>query len=180
MMKILIPCLMILIIIIFSCTKDPTKTDEIVSIEDLLVKNNEISGWQYGNESWIANNYQDLYNEIDGGAEVYNQHGFIEAANQTYQGQIDNQNRQLKITIFNQGNETNSKAVFEHPDLGLNTGINLNNGTGTEAKYIRYGLSQVLAFYKKAYFVSLEMNYDTEESLNVTKQFALNISNSIK
>ena len=62
----------------------------------------------------------------------------------------------------------------------FNTGIVLDNGTGTEAKYVRYGLSQALAFYKKAYYVSLEMNYDTEESLNVIKQFALNVSNNIK
>jgi len=180
MKKIIMSCLILIFTANISCTKEPTKTDEVVSIEDLLVKNNEISGWQYGSESWIANNYSDLLAEINGGAEIYNQHGFIEAANQSYEGQIDNQSRELIITVYNQGNETNCKAVFEDPGIGLNAGITLENGTGIEAKYIRFGLSQTLAFYKNAYFVHLEMNYDTEESLNVIKQFALNVSNNIK
>jgi len=71
--------------------------------------------------------------------------------------------------------------LYEDPDLGLSGAIAWTNGAGDAAHYIRYGgLAQTLAFYKDKYFVSLEIDYDTEESLNILKQFALNIDGNIE
>jgi len=164
----------------FFCEKKPTDNDDILSIEDLLIKNNEITGWTYGGSSWVANNVSELTTYINGAAEIYQRHGFVEAAHQQYQGKIDNVDRQLRIFVYNQGNENNSKTLYEDPDLGLSGAIEWTNGAGDTAHYIRYGgLAQTLSFYKDRYFVSLEINYDTEESLNILKQFALNIDGNI-
>jgi len=173
--------LSLMIIFNIFCSKEPTKSDEILTIEDLLVKNNDISGWVYNGTGWLANNISELTVYINGAAEIYQRHGFLEAAHQSYQGKIDNADRQLKLTIFNLGNENNAQATFEDPDIGLSGALAWQNGAGIEAKYIRYGgLSQVLVFYRAAYFVNLDINYDTEESLNILKQFALNVDGKIK
>ena len=165
----------------FFCEKNSTNNDDVLSIEDLLVKNNEITGWTYGGSSWVANNVSELTTYINGAAEIYQRHGFVEAAYQEYQGKIDNIDRQLRIYVYNQGNENNAKTLYEDPDLGLSGAIVWTSGAGDAAHYIRYGgLAQTLAFYKDKYFVYLEINYDTEESLNILKQFALNIDGNIE
>ena len=181
-MKIIKKLLLLFIVLIgFYCSKDSTKTDDIITIEDVLVKNNEISGWTYGGQRWVANNISELTTYINGLAEVYQRYGFVDAANQSYEGKIDNQNRQLQLSVYRLQNEDNAQGVYEDPDLGLGSALQWENGAGTEAKYVRYGgLSQILAFYRGAYFVSLQMNYDTEESLSILKQFALNVDQKLK
>ena len=171
----------IFIFLFAACSKDSTNTNEVITTEDLLVKNNEITGWNYGGERWMANNISELTTYINGLAEVFQRYGFVEAARQSYEGTIDNQNRQLQLTIYKQQNEESSKAVFDDPDLGLSSALQWQNGAGNEAKYVRYGgLSQALVFYKGPYFVYLQIDYDTEESLIILKQFALNVDPKIQ
>lgn len=173
--------LLVIILLGIYCSKESTKTDDVITIEDLLVKNNEISGWTYGGQRWVANNISELTTYIDGLAEVFQRYGFVDAANQSYEGKIDNQNRQLQLTVYRLQGEANALGVYEDPDLGLGSALPWENGAGTQSKYVRYGgLSQVLAFYRGSYYVSMQMSYDTEESLNILKQFALNVDQKIK
>jgi len=166
---------------IVQCEKNATENEEILSIEDLLVDNNEITGWSYDGASWLASNISELTTYINGAAEIYQRHGFVEATHQTYRGKIDNVDRQLKLTIYNQGNENQAKDTYDDPDIGLVGAIDWADGAGLEAHYIRYsGLSQALTFYRGRYFVHLEISYDTEESLNILKQFAWNIDGKIE
>jgi hypothetical protein len=163
------------------CEKNATESEQILSIEDLLVDNNEITGWSYDGANWLASNISELTTYINGAAEIYQRHGFIEATHQTYRGKIDNADRQLKLTIYNQSDESQAKDTYDDPDIGLVGAINWNDGAGQEAHYIRYsGLSQAMTFYRGRYFVHLEITYDTEESLNILKQFAWNIDGKIK
>ncbi len=174
-------CIFILALSSMQCKKNVASSDEILSIEDLLVKNNEITGWSYDGARWLANNISELTTYINGGAEIYQRHGFIEATHQTYRGKIDNVDRQLKLTIYNQGNKSQAMATYEDPDIGLVGALDWEDGAGLEAHYIRYsGLSQALTFYSNSYFVYLEITYDTEESLNILKQFALNVDGKIE
>ena len=167
--------------IFVACDKQTTKNDTIISIEDLLVKNNEITGWAFSGVGWIAHNISELTFYINGAAEIYQRHGFIEAAHQEYQGTIDSADRLLKITVYNQTDVANALATYQDPDLGHSGAIDWNDGAGIAAHYLRYaGLSQVLTFYRDAYYVVLELNYDSEESLNIMKQFALNIDGKIQ
>ena len=176
----------ILFIIVFAfwtvqCEKSVTENEEILSIEDLLLDNDEITGWSYDGASWLASNISELTTYINGAAEIYQRHGFVEATHQTYRGKIDNADRQLKLTIYNQGNESQAKDTYDDPDIGLVGAIDWIDGAGEEAHYIRYsGLSQAMTFYRNRYFVHLEITYDTEESLNILKQFASNIDGKIK
>jgi hypothetical protein len=167
-----------LILLFAACSKDTTDNNQVITTEDLLVRNNEITGWVYGGERWMANNITELTTYINGLADVFQRYGFVEAAHQSYEGQIDNENRRLQLTIYKQQDEANAQAVYEDPDIGLGSGIQWQNGAGEEAKYIRFGM-QALVFYSGQYFVYLQINYDTEESLIILKQFALNVDQKI-
>jgi hypothetical protein len=176
-------CLLLPILLIsnFACSKKSTTGIEPLSIQDFLVKNNEITGWAYSGTGWVANNITELTKQINGAADIYQRHGFVEAAHQAYQGKIDNADRLLSLTIYNQGSNGNALATYEDPDIGLTGALDWPDGAGQAAHYARFsGLSQVLAFYRGAYYVHLEINYDTEESLNILKQFALNVDGKLQ
>jgi hypothetical protein len=163
------------------CTKDPGN-NTVLTIEDMLVKNNEITGWVYSGSGWIANNGSELTQQIDGGAELYIKYGFTEAASQLYHGTINEISCEIGLTVYNQGSAGNAVAVFEDPDLGLTAALTWSdNPAGTVAKYIRYsGVSQVMCLYRDRYLVYLTMDFDTEESLNILKQFAYNVDEKVK
>jgi hypothetical protein len=169
------------ILILGNCTKDTGKNNAL-TIEDMLVKNNEITGWVYSGSGWIANNGSELFTNIDGGAELYIKYGFIEAANQLYEGNINDASRQISLTLYNLGTNENVLALFDDPDLGLSGALTwTDNPAGILAKYIRYsGVSQALYFYRDKYLVYLTMDFDTEESLSVLKQFGYNVDEKIK
>lgn len=169
-----------LILFIIACGKDTNKNSAVLSIEDLMVKNNEITGWAYFGQRWLASNISELTTHIDGEAEIYQRHGFTEAIQQGFRGKVNNGDRDLKISIYDQGNETNAQAVYEEPDLGMTGAILWSGGAGKSARFVRYGLSQRLSFYRDSYYIHLEINYDTDESLSILQQFALNIDAKIK
>jgi hypothetical protein len=163
------------------CTKD-TGNNTVLTIEDMLVKNNEITGWIYSGSGWIANNGSELTQQIDGGAELYIKYGFSDAAYQLYHGTINEISCEIKLTIYNQGSTENAVALFEDPDLGLTSALTWSdNPAGTVAKYIRYsGVSQVLCFYRDRYLVDITVDFDTDESLSILKQFAYNVDEKVK
>lgn len=170
-----------LLVLSAGCTKDPGNNTTL-TIEDMLVKNNEITGWVYSGSGWIANNGSELTQQIDGGAELYIKYGFTEAASQLYHGTINEISCETELTVYNLSTADNAVALFEDPDLGLTSALTWSDTpAGTSAKYIRYsGVSQVLCFYRGNYLVHLTMDFDTEESLSILKQFAYNVDEKVK
>jgi len=166
---------------IYSCEKLDDDGDEILTIEDLLTQNNEISGWSYSGSGWVAGSITELTEYINGMAETYQKYGFEEAAQQSYSGTIDNASRTMQIIIYDMGSEENAKDVYDDPDLGLSSATVWTGGAGTEAHYVQYGgLSEVLTFYSGSYFVYQQIDYDSDETLSIMKQFALNIAGAIE
>jgi hypothetical protein len=160
--------------------KNTTDNGDLVAIEDRLVENNEIAGWTYAEAGWVANNVSELTTYINGLATVYERHGFVEAAHQSYQGTIDDAARTLNVTVYNQGTSANAKATFDDPEVGLTGTTIWNNGAGEEAHFKLFGLSYGLAFHRGPFFVYLDIGYNTEKSLNILKQFALNIDGKLQ
>lgn len=173
--------LMLVVMLSMGCSKNNTTESEILTIEDLLVQNNEITGWSYSGVSWMASNISELTEYINGMAEIYQKHGFTEGAQQSYGGTIDGSGCTIQLIIYNMDTESNAKDMYDDPDLGLSGATVWTDGAGTEAHYVRYGgLSQVMTFYSNMYFVYLQVNYDSDESLNIIKQFALNVDGKIE
>jgi len=167
--------------LILACSKQATKGEGILAIGDLLVRDNEITGWSHSGSGWEARSISELTVYINGLAEIYQRHGFEEGAHQSYEGTIDGGSRVLELTAYDVGSEENARALFEDPDLGLSGATPWAGGAGEEAQYVRYGgFSQALTFYRGAYFIFLGLNYDTEESLNILKQFALNVDGKLR
>jgi hypothetical protein len=175
--------MLILALATTGCRKDSSSgTDEgsAKMITDYVVRNNEIAGWTHSGAAWTASNVSELTTYINGLAEVYRRHGFVEAAHQEYQGTVNSTQRQLKLTVYFQGLPAHAAALYADPDLGFGGALDWTGGAGQAAHYVRNGgLSQVLSFYQGPFFVSLEINTDTDESLNILKQFALNVDGKI-
>jgi hypothetical protein len=170
-----------LLVLGLACSeKSSTGNGGAVDIEDLLVKNNEITGWMYSDTGWVARNSDQLYAEIDGAGVPYVDHGFVEGAGQVYEGTIDSGTRELGIWVFDQGSETNAKETFDDPVIRPSGVTPWNDGAGDEAYYKSFGLSQQMSFQRGPYIVILDINYDTDESLNILKQFALNIDGKME
>jgi hypothetical protein len=183
-MKRLMLLLPVLPLLFCACKKEST-TDPSTSkkaIDALLVKNGEISGWSYGGSAWVANNISELTTYIDGAADTYQRHGFVEAAHQEYAGSIGSSGAQIKITVYNQGSAVNSAALYADPALGFTGAVEWTGGAGDAAHYVRInGVAQMLSFHRNGYYVYLELlNVDTDQSLNVLKGFASNIDGKIK
>ncbi|MCP4634589.1 MAG: hypothetical protein GY855_16800 [candidate division Zixibacteria bacterium] len=179
----LTPTIALILLILFgmACSKKKSADpDVVISIEDLLVENNEITGWTYSLTNWVANNYTELLNNINGLAPIYQRHGFVEAAHQSYEGSIGSGTREIQITIYNMDSESNASDTYDDPDVGLSGAIDWADGAGVRAHYVRHGGYQVLTFYSSSYFVYIGLDYDTDESLNIIKQFALNIDGKIQ
>lgn len=163
------------------CEKSETTDSEILTIEDLLTQDNEITGWSYSGSGWTASSITELSEYINGMAETYNQYGFEEAAQQSYSGTLDNTSSTLQIIIYDMGSEENAKDMYDDPDLGLSSAIDWTDGAGTEAHYALYGgISEALTFYQGSYFVYQQIGYDSDETLSIMQQFALNISGKLE
>jgi hypothetical protein len=164
-----------------ACSKQATKGEGILAIEDLLVRDNEITGWSHSGPGWEARSISELTVYINGLAEIYQRHGFAEGAHRAYAGTIDSGGRVLELSVYQVDSEENARALFEDPDLGLSGATPWMGGAGGGAQYVRFGgFSQALAFYRGTYFVFLSLDYDTEESLNILKQFALNVDGKLR
>ena len=167
--------------LVLGCSKQATRTEGILSVQDLLVRHNEITGWSHSGPGWEARSISELTVHINGLAEIYQRYGFEEGAHQSYEGTIENGSRVLELTAYEVDSEESAAALFEDPDLGFGGATPWTGGAGQEAHYVRYGgFSQALAFYRGAYFIFLGLNYDTEESLNILKQFALNVDGKLR
>jgi hypothetical protein len=162
-----------------SCKKEATT--EPVTIDALIVRDNEIAGWSYTGSPWSASTVAELTTYIDGMADVYQRHGFVEAVHQGYKGRVNSVAVELRLTVFDLAAEANASAVYAEPALGYGGALDWKGGAGQAAHYVRNGgLSQALAFYRGRHFVTLEINADSDESLTILQQFALNVDGKIK
>ena len=152
---------------------------EVLTLEDLLVKDNEISGWNQSGEFWLAGSSTDLYTHINGAAELYNMHGFVEAVSQSYEGSIEGFTEAITLQIFDQGSEENVTALFEDY---INNMSNPEQWTevGDNARIERFDLGIQIIFQESKYFVSLEITSSFEKALDILKSFARNIDLKIK
>ncbi len=180
-MRYLLPILLITIVLSYSCDKKstgPNNQNQVISTEDLLPKNNELSGWTRAGEYWTAGSDGDLTTYINGEAVIYTNRGFVEASKQEYQGVILGETESVEVRIFDQGSNTNAKSVYDEIVRQMSNPIPWD-GAGDEARKERFSLSQRIVFYKSKYFVSLTVSTGLDEALVLLQQFANNISSEI-
>jgi len=172
-------CLLYIFMITLFCSKENSTVSRPVTPEDLLVKDGEISGWQRTGDSWTAGSSSELSTYINGEEPLYTRHGFVEAAMQQYNGTVLNNSVTISIRIFDQGNSSNARSLFDEIILLLVNPIDWSPGAGNEAKIERLPLTQRILFYKSDYLVSLTITSYLDEALEVLKTFANNLDSKI-
>ena len=132
---------MFLLISTFPACEKSTTNNSAKTIEDLLVKNNEITGWTYSGAGWVAYNATEIAQQIDGAIVVYQRYSNdIEAAFQAYSGTVNSTQCRLRVYVFDMKNSTSAQGVYNHPDLGLSGAIDWQGGGGAGEASSRAGM----------------------------------------
>ena len=152
-----------------------------ISVIDLLPQDNEISGWARDGNYELATNYQELYDIIDGEAQVYIDHGFVEGVFQDYKGLIGQEEVKLEVRIFDMGASSNAKDVYDAVASGGETPWDEPGHAGEEAR-IDEGLlfAYAIDFYKNKFFSRVTIQKKSDEALGICKTFCINISDAIE
>jgi hypothetical protein len=161
-----------------TCDKKNSTGTEIITIEDLLIKDNEISGWSLAGNFWQASSTTDLTIYIDGAAELFQRHGFIEAVNQEYQGTIEESSESITVRIFDQASKDNAGSLFTEYVRDTSNPETWTEA-GDEAIIVRYDLSRQIVFKKDKYFIYMEVSSSLETALDILKSFARNVDRKI-
>lgn len=179
-MKLALFYTLLILSIAAGCSRKNTSKPEALTLEDLLVKSNEISGWQRTGQHWSAGSSSELTNCINGEAVIYTNHGFTEGTEQGYQGKLSEHAETLELRIFNQGNTANAKAVFDEIVSQMSSPVDWKDGAGQAAKIERYTLAQRIVFYKSKYFIALSISTGQDAALDILKTFANNVDHKIQ
>jgi hypothetical protein len=179
--------ILVFLFLFLVCTE--TETDEqengdqieLKDVVDLMPLDNEISGWTRKGEMDIAENDAQLYDLIDGEGQVFIDHGFVKFARQWYQGDVSGTTRELQLRIFDMGDTANAKDVYDAVGTGAETPWDDNNA-GVEARIDETLLFDYkIDFWDDRFYAWITIYEEkTQAGLNITKLFALNVSDAIR
>jgi hypothetical protein len=165
----------------FCAQEDRTETKDVV---DLVPTDNEISGWTRSSAMTVAEGETQLLALINGAGQVYIDNGFVKCAFQNYVGTVSgNPIVELKLQIFDQGDTTNAKNVYDEVAQGTETPWIEQDHAGTQARYeLRTGVGSyyILEFWNDRFYTYIEINDGTQAGLDIAKLFALNIDTAIE
>jgi hypothetical protein len=155
------------------------QNDEAIDVVDLPPADNEISGWTRDSDMQIAENETQLFDLIDGEGQIYVDNGFVKSAFQSFVGDISGTQVDLDLRVFDMGNSTNSKNVYDAVGLGSETQWT-NDNAGTEAR-INEGLlfAYEIDFWQNRFFVRVTIGQKSDTALDIAKLFAINVSDAI-
>ena len=178
-----------IVIAVYGCAGDSNDDDDsddvpngsrsIFSPADLLPGEDDISSWKNLAAYEEANDFDDLYSFINGGAEVFIENGFVSGVFQIYNHCVGDvcDFRVVHVRIYDQDNADNARAVYDKVATGIGTPW---NGAGTEARIDESGLATLtVEFWQRNFFVQVIIEEKSNEGLNVAKLFAAHISEQI-
>jgi len=163
--KLLIARITLLILLAILNLKGQSEMTPVNPEMQTLFKKIDLDGWILLEENDY--NRDNLYDYIDGGAELYHSYGFQHLITRTYQraGQPD-----VVVDVFDMGNASNAFGIFSHSREELSVEF----GQGSQ-----YTLG-LLQFWKGRYYVSILASPETAESKAAAYQIARYIEKEIK
>ncbi|NQS98539.1 MAG: hypothetical protein HQ591_08800 [candidate division Zixibacteria bacterium] len=168
---------------IYSC-EDSGSSSTITVPADFLPKQGDIEGWTKGSgtgDYLEASNQSSLYDIIDGGAEVYITHGFLEGVQQLYYGDILGAGQTLTLFITDQGDSTGAYNLFHDAFITPTSHSPLDYG---DEGRLNEGLlfDYEIDFRLDEYYVRLTLNKEgmETEALQVLQLFASAVESNME
>jgi hypothetical protein len=172
----------VVVVVLSGCGGDSEGNGNNITLlapADLLPDDNDISGWESVGVYDEANDYDALYDLIDGGAELFIDNGFVSAAFQIYTNCTGGActDVPVRVRIYDQGTEANAVAVYDR----VATGIGIPwDGAGVEARIDESALAvYTIEFWQRNMFVQVLIEEKSDDALNIAKLFASHISKKI-
>ncbi len=145
----------------------------------ILIPGNEACpGIVLDGEPQTAYTYDELYEIINGGAEVYINYGFVAAAFQNYLVDIIGEPVPGTLSVFNQGTAENAEALYDDPASGGGDAIPDWPGTG-DARVQIFLFATRLQFWEACLFVSFEVASTEAEAYDAARCIGERILESI-
>jgi hypothetical protein len=127
----------------------------------------EIQGWKKPDEG-VVYSQENLYEYINGGAELYISYQFKHLLSQTY---VDKDSIEIRIDLFDMGSSYNAYGIFGHGKEQLDHFVSPD----VESEYA----SGLLTFWKGRYYVSILAYPETEKKKLIVKTLASMIADQI-
>ena len=164
-----------------ACDKsDSSANPDIVTIVDFMPQQNEISGWDRitgSDGGWSATNASELQEQINGGSELYTNHGFVEAAMQSYTGTVNTQSGvACEIQVYDQGSASDAEAVFDDANNVFTNPITPANPPTSKSQITRELFSYRMKFVKGQYYVLISILTSEDKGQEVLEVFANNVA----
>ena len=152
--------LLIIIFLSFSCSSD--------GLLRYIPENGEIEFWERSGESLLFDS-SNLFDLIDGAAEVYLEYDFENVINQEY---IKNDTLSIVVNIYKMKNPESAYGIFSFSRRPEFNGIRIGD-SGCETEYN-------ISFCKGTFYVVVESFLQNDEIKKARRKFAENITNKIK
>jgi len=172
-------------LLLSGCTekKDSSQNSGALQPADLLPALGAFTGWTKGDFAQM-DNYTELYAVIDGGAEIYVQHGFVEGVKQVYNGSISGSAADLDLYVYDQGSETNCAALLDETEIIPNAMTAWNTGNAkVEEAYLDETLPFDIVIKLRAdrFYVQVRVDKGNDDAAakNVAQSFALAVVEGI-
>ncbi|MBD3384616.1 hypothetical protein GF407_06780 [candidate division KSB1 bacterium] len=133
------------------------------TLASLLPQN--LPGWQQDGPDYLYGP-KNLYDYIDGGAELYLSYGFVQVLNRIYTA---SDQPDILVDIFDMINSRNAYGVFSHSREKENISI------GQGGQYV----PGLLLFWKDRYFISILATPETPKAKTAVFELARHIDNHI-
>lgn len=105
-----------------------------VALTSLLPADNEASSWLRDGEPRSYEG-EDLYDYIDGGAEIYHEYGFRRAVVQDYRSASG---RSISLEVFEMGSPESAYGMYTFKRSGKGRGVPLGAGADLETYYLNF------------------------------------------
>lgn len=156
------------------CKNATPDGDGIVDLVSLLPDENDISGWSRDGNAGEYNSIGDLYDAIDGEAQVYSDYGFREAVVQEYTGPDAGT---ITLMISDQTDAEGSTGLYE--ELTGSNQFDISD-LGEEARGTLFLFDYFVEFRCANYYVTVRINGITDIDQQTAESFGSIVDSNIE
>jgi hypothetical protein len=170
--------LVLLALLCFGCDNTPQPNPPKDAV-DLVLADNEITGWTRSSAMEVCENATQLLALIDGEGQTYIDNGFVKSAFQDYTGTIGGNTVPLALRVFDMADTAHARTVYAAVATGSETPWTGDN-PGDEARIEQSLFAYRVDFREDKFYLSVSIDDATDAGLSTAKLFLLNVSDAIR